>query len=890
MQISRGRAQYGQQGPNTILPDKAKNDTRILLEIYEKVQKNESKNSDSNKEQADQEILLDLMERAKNPSKKVQETNVKRQREDILPRKKRRRVTIIRKGKSADYEPFRSLKRRRKPSHVKLYWDKRLEMASKNVMSEALFRDEYKVTTPPPTRKGEGAQYKPTTGKPPDEHTDTTHYNTDINNNISEHLADIEDTFNLSNIAVEDNLEDIPVEVSAMVAHSLREKENEQRRPERNESFIEPSYHKPSYYNSPVFPNFPQITETYNPKYRFQKKNLAKKKYIAPRTEEKKETQAAKSKASFTKQVSGGSNIENLSYSPLAASNMISKPIYSNPINQLTYVTNPEKPEHAYLSDQEGYNSLSDQSKLRNIVDPAKHAVTTDLPEYAQYQLRVATPVTNITTTQPPVPSTNQGYQSSTLPPQSRTIKPFLTSNYPTVYQPINSPPHQLVTNTTPLPTDLSDNARELSKLLFNPGNLTELPKREKEKDAMSDEIFNEHIAPHPNSIDKRKSKLYRHNLAHRFSKTKGYSEPSSRFVTTALPKHGPTNVYGYATRHSFVNVQFGGNIAVNKAYPFAQNLGINRDKSYRTLNTLPVYTTPPPPPPTPASAPTPAPTPTPPPTIAPTPKPASAPASIFSNHWKEYSKFHMAANQDQHHAPKLTFSPVHDIEHKKLPLAHFPSPRPQQITHFTPLPPVLPPLTHTIRKLNQHIHQGVQSYQKIPSIRFDQEVVRKNQSPVTLPPYIGNIPNPHQDINANYFRPRATRKLTFPDESNYGHYAETQHHYETDQIKRAVKNSDNYHSSILNDSTKPLNTPPDNLILSSRSSNSLPASETPSHALDPYNLNQLVAKSGLTYSQGMHEHGKTVDYKPKPAIHFVDDDINTPNEDTARTAQVQCI
>ena len=91
--------------------------------------------------------------------------------------------------------------------------------------------------------------------------------------------------------------------------------------------------------------------------------------------------------------------------------------------------------------------------------------------------------------------------------------------------------------------------------------------------------------------------------------------------MTTALPKHGPTNVYGYATRHSFVNVQFGGNTAVNKAYPFAKNLGINTDKNYRTLNPPINYEY------TQADNPVPSPT--------------------YSNHWKQYSKYHMAANKD---------------------------------------------------------------------------------------------------------------------------------------------------------------------------------------------------------------------------------------------------
>ena len=47
-----------------------------------------------------------------------------------------------------------------------MYWEKRLERAPKNVLSESLFRDEIKRTTPPPSRKGGGETYKPTTAPP----------------------------------------------------------------------------------------------------------------------------------------------------------------------------------------------------------------------------------------------------------------------------------------------------------------------------------------------------------------------------------------------------------------------------------------------------------------------------------------------------------------------------------------------------------------------------------------------------------------------------------------------------------------------------------------------------------------------------------------------------
>ena len=46
---------------------------------------------------------------------------------------------------------------------------------------------------------------------------------------------------------------------------------------------------------------------------------------------------------------------------------------------------------------------------------------------------------------------------------------------------------------------------------------------------------------------------------------------PASQYYgsTTPLPKHGPTHGYSYATRHSYVNVQFG----EDKSYPFSEHL-----------------------------------------------------------------------------------------------------------------------------------------------------------------------------------------------------------------------------------------------------------------------------------------------------------------------------
>ena len=60
-------------------------------------------------------------------------------------------------------------------------------------------------------------------------------------------------------ISEESPLEDIPVEVSAMVTNNLQFQEIEDMRPKKNKTFIEPSFHKPSYYTSPIFPNFPQV-------------------------------------------------------------------------------------------------------------------------------------------------------------------------------------------------------------------------------------------------------------------------------------------------------------------------------------------------------------------------------------------------------------------------------------------------------------------------------------------------------------------------------------------------------------------------------------------------------------------------------------------------------
>merc|ERR1711874_162774 len=108
------------------------------------------------------------------------------------------------------------------------------------------------------------------------------------------------------------------------VAHNLMEKEKAIMITKRNETFIEPSYHKPAYYDSPVFPNFPQHTQTFNPKYTFLDKNSNAKKYNKPNKKEEKQDENLNNKISLSNHKLT-SNEEKLSYSPIVANHMISK-------------------------------------------------------------------------------------------------------------------------------------------------------------------------------------------------------------------------------------------------------------------------------------------------------------------------------------------------------------------------------------------------------------------------------------------------------------------------------------------------------------------------------------------------------------------------------------
>ena len=118
----------------------------------------------------DPKILQELIEMAKTTGGRKLQKGKKLQTKygynDPPLKKKQRRLTKIRREKSAVSSLWRSQKKGKPSSHVKLYWEKRLQRAPKNVMSEELFRNEYKRTTPPPTRKGEGTKYKPTTLRP----------------------------------------------------------------------------------------------------------------------------------------------------------------------------------------------------------------------------------------------------------------------------------------------------------------------------------------------------------------------------------------------------------------------------------------------------------------------------------------------------------------------------------------------------------------------------------------------------------------------------------------------------------------------------------------------------------------------------------------------------
>merc|ERR1712131_228459 len=115
-------------------------------------------------------ILLNLIEKSKEPKVSSDVVNyvtkkpraIKSQRLK-LKKSHENKVLETHKKRRKRKKLIQNLNRRRKPSHMQLYWEKRLERAPKNVLGESLFRDEIKKTTPPPSRKGGGEQYKPTT-------------------------------------------------------------------------------------------------------------------------------------------------------------------------------------------------------------------------------------------------------------------------------------------------------------------------------------------------------------------------------------------------------------------------------------------------------------------------------------------------------------------------------------------------------------------------------------------------------------------------------------------------------------------------------------------------------------------------------------------------------
>ena len=138
------------------------NRSRTILELYQKV---------SDKENEDQEILLNLIEKSKDSKDKKADKNYVTKKPTIKKpiHQKRHKinkkdiVTEIQKKRRKRKKLIDKIKEQRRPSHMQLYWEKRLERAPKNVLDESLFRDEIKKTTPPPSRKGGSEMYKPTT-------------------------------------------------------------------------------------------------------------------------------------------------------------------------------------------------------------------------------------------------------------------------------------------------------------------------------------------------------------------------------------------------------------------------------------------------------------------------------------------------------------------------------------------------------------------------------------------------------------------------------------------------------------------------------------------------------------------------------------------------------
>ena len=135
--------------------------TDKVLELYNKA-----------RIEKDQEILLNLIEHSKDTTEKVKYYVTKKPAVHKKKKQIKKIVALdIQKKRQKRKKFIDKLTERRRPSHMQLYWEKRLERAQKNVLNESLFRDEIKKTTPPPSRKGGGEQYKPTTSPPPGRHS-----------------------------------------------------------------------------------------------------------------------------------------------------------------------------------------------------------------------------------------------------------------------------------------------------------------------------------------------------------------------------------------------------------------------------------------------------------------------------------------------------------------------------------------------------------------------------------------------------------------------------------------------------------------------------------------------------------------------------------------------
>ena len=188
-------------------------------------------------------------------------------------------------------------------------------------------------------------------------------------------------------------------------------------------------------------------------------------------------------------------------------------------------------------------------------------------------------------------------------------------------------------------------------------------------------------------------------------AKIVGTSSELNHFITTPLPRHGPGAGYGYTTTTSFVNVQFGGNADVNRAYPFSRTVEVTgTDNNVAHISTIaPVH-------------------------------------HQFTNSnkqkWSEISKYHL---QNQ--------KPISPPNHSLL------MPLDSHIKPTSVRPAILPPLTPiinrpsftTIKTIKKSKDRG---FVKPPSIRFDQEMFPEKVHPVALPPLVHN----HNIINSPLF------------------------------------------------------------------------------------------------------------------------------------------